>query len=228
MLVLMAWATSLSAQITREQANKIVWEHVQNEATSPYLLYVYNHAPSAEEFMITTYNEEIVKVKYACWVYYLNENPEVSEPCQHRYLFVKEDNGNLLEIITTNDLSPDLTDWMVVPPLSVMDGERNNIPLLYPNPTTGELRIPNIPRWRGQGVEESQIKSIEVFDIYGKTLSSHHLIPSSSHHLIPSSSHHLIPSSSHHHINISHLPAGVYFVKITTETNTQTQKIIKL
>ena len=31
MLVLMAWATSLSAQITREQADAIVLEHIQNE-----------------------------------------------------------------------------------------------------------------------------------------------------------------------------------------------------
>jgi len=200
MLVLIACTTSLAAQTTREQADKIVLEHLQNEVTLPYFLYVNNHAPSAAGLMITTYNEETVKVKYACWAYYLNENPGVSEPTQHRYLFVKEDNGNLLEIITTNDFTPDLTEWEPVLGLKDMKKEIINI---YPNPTTGELEIKNY---------ELEINSIEIFDVYGRKLSSHHLIPTSSHHLI----------------NISHFPAGIYFVKIKITTGTQTQKIIKL
>jgi hypothetical protein len=73
---------------------------------------------------------------------------------------------------------------------------------VYPNPTTGELRITNY---------ELGIKEVEIFDIYGKKLSSNHLITSSSNHLI----------------NIAHLQAGVYFVKIQTETGTITKKIIK-
>jgi len=71
---------------------------------------------------------------------------------------------------------------------------------VYPNPTTGQLTINN---------EQLTINNVEIFDIYGKK-------------------HHLITSSSNHLINISHLPAGVYFVKITTDTGIQTQKIIKL
>ena len=74
---------------------------------------------------------------------------------------------------------------------------------IYPNPTTGELRMEN---------GELRIENVEIFDVYGRKVLSHHLIPTSSHHLI----------------NISHLPAGIYFFKITTETNTHTQKIIKL
>ena len=81
---------------------------------------------------------------------------------------------------------------------------------VYPNPTTGELRITNY---------ELGITGIEVFDVYGRKLSSNHLIPTSSNHLISTSSNHLI--------NISHLPAGIYFVKITTDTGAQMQKIIK-
>ena len=71
-----------------------------------------------------------------------------------------------------------------------------------PNPTTGELRIDN-----GQ----LTIDNVEVFDVYGRKLSSHHLITSSSHHLI----------------NISHLPAGLYFVKITTEAGMVVKKVVK-
>jgi hypothetical protein len=43
------------------------------------------------------------KCKIRLLGYYLNENPELSEPSRHRYLFVKKDAGNLLEIITAND-----------------------------------------------------------------------------------------------------------------------------
>ena len=64
---------------------------------------------------------------------------------------------------------------------------------LHPNPTTGELTITNY---------ELGITSVEIYDIYGRKISSHHLILSSSYHLI----------------NISHLPAGIYFLKIGNET----------
>jgi len=70
---------------------------------------------------------------------------------------------------------------------------------VYPNPTTGELKIEN---------GELKIESIEIFDIYGKNIFNFQL-------------------SIFNSINISHLPAGVYFVKITTETGTITQKIVK-
>ena len=70
---------------------------------------------------------------------------------------------------------------------------------LVPNPTTGELTINN---------EQLTINNIEIFDIYGRK-------------------HHLITSSSNHQINIAHLPAGIYFVKITTEVGGVVKKIIK-
>ncbi|MCL2435053.1 MAG: T9SS type A sorting domain-containing protein, partial [Lentimicrobiaceae bacterium] len=55
------------------------------------------------------------------------------------------------------------------------------------------------------------INSIEVFDVYGRKVSSHHLIA----------------SSSHQKINISHLNSGIYFVKVTTESGEVIKKIIK-
>ena len=64
---------------------------------------------------------------------------------------------------------------------------------IYPNPTTGELRITNYEL----GPELNSGTDIEIYDIYGRKLSSHHLIPSSTNHLI----------------NISHLPAGIYLIK---------------
>ena len=68
--------------------------------------------------------------------------------------------------------------------------------VIYPNPTTGELRIEN---------GELRIEEVEIFDIYGKKLLSH----------------------NSNLINISHLSAGIYFVKIRTEAGEITRKILK-
>ena len=72
---------------------------------------------------------------------------------------------------------------------------------VYPNPTTGQLRITNY---------ELRIDNVEIFDVMGKKLSSHHLIPTSSNQL-----------------DISRFPAGIYFLKMTTETEIVTKKVIK-
>ena len=70
--------------------------------------------------------------------------------------------------------------------------------IVHPNPTTGELKIDN-----GQWT----INNVEVFDVYGKKLSFNQNIISSTHHLI----------------NISHLAAGLYFLRV----NGQTIKVVK-
>jgi len=81
-------------------------------------------------------------------------------------------------------------------------GIEKNMVALYPNPTTGELKIKNY---------EIEITNIEVFDIYGRKLSSNH-------HII---------SSSNHVINISHFPAGIYIIKISTEEGEVIRKVVK-
>jgi len=75
--------------------------------------------------------------------------------------------------------------------------EKKDISLL-PNPTTGILQVI---------CHASQVTSIEVFDIFGRN----QLL------LMP-------PEST---IDISHLNAGIYFVRITTENGTVMKKIIK-
>jgi len=85
---------------------------------------------------------------------------------------------------------------------------------LIPNPTTGELRITNYELGTAAPLGASSAKlinSIEVFDVYGRKVSSHHLIP----------------SSSHQKINISHLNSGIYFIKVTTISGEVIKKIIK-
>ncbi|MCL2245686.1 MAG: C25 family cysteine peptidase [Lentimicrobiaceae bacterium] len=83
------------------------------------------------------------------------------------------------------------------------ENDKTSACTVYPNPTNGELRITN---------HEFGITDVEIFDIYGKQLSSHHFIPQASHHLI----------------NISHFQAGIYFLKIITEKGIEVQKIIKI
>jgi len=74
--------------------------------------------------------------------------------------------------------------------------------VIFPNPTTGELGIRNY---------ELRIESVEVFDVYGRK--------------------HECTNARKHEggilMDISHLPAGIYFVKINTEKGIITKKIIK-
>ena len=71
---------------------------------------------------------------------------------------------------------------------------------IYPNPTSGELRIRNY---------ELGIKDIRIFNMIGNKLS--------------------IPDEqvAAGEINISHLPAGIYFLQVTTEKGVVTKKVVK-
>jgi len=89
----------------------------------------------------------------------------------------------------------------VVPPLNINTFQSPTF-VIFPNPTTGELRIEN---------GELRIENVEIYDIYGKKISSYHHINTSSHHL-----------------NISHLSPGIYFIRIYKEDGAfGTAKLIK-
>ncbi|MCL2290999.1 MAG: T9SS type A sorting domain-containing protein [Bacteroidetes bacterium] len=85
--------------------------------------------------------------------------------------------------------------------VEVKNYEKDEI-LIYPNPTTGELRIKNC------GL---QIENVEIFDVYGKNVGAKNLL------------------SLQNTINIFHLPAGIYFVRLTSGNQIiHTEKLIKL
>jgi tetratricopeptide (TPR) repeat protein len=69
---------------------------------------------------------------------------------------------------------------------------------LVPNPTTGELKVES---------GELKVTSVEVFDVYGRK--------------IP------ILWRGQRVVNISHLSAGIYFVKIVTEAGEVVKKVMK-
>ena len=73
---------------------------------------------------------------------------------------------------------------------------------VYPNPTTGELKMEN-GKWK--------IENVEIFDVYGKNLINFQLSTFNS----------LLK------IDISHLSNGLYFVKITTSVGKVVKKIVK-
>ena len=187
--VLFAWTTSLpAANITREQANAIVLDYLQNEVMHPnYSLYVNVNTPSEDGFVVTTYKEETVKAKYACWVYFVYENisdATAALPISCRYLFVKEDNGTLLEIITTNDYVPNLSSWEALD-ISGMTEPKENNQSIYPNPVGDWLILP------GNG----EPARVEIYDLKGSHLFSGLL--------------------TDNRLNVAFLSAGVYMVRVS-------------
>ena len=81
--------------------------------------------------------------------------------------------------------------------LSVQENGLEGISI-YPNPTTGELRITNY---------ELGITNVEIFDIYGKKQKAE--------------------SRKQNIVDISNLATGVYFIKISTEAGELVKKVVK-
>ncbi|MCL2511379.1 MAG: T9SS type A sorting domain-containing protein, partial [Bacteroidales bacterium] len=79
--------------------------------------------------------------------------------------------------------------------------------VVYPNPTGGELTI----TIAGQARNELGITNVEVFDLMGRTVGTNLRV---------------CPEIETK-INIAHLPTGIYFMRITTETDVVTKKIVK-
>jgi len=71
---------------------------------------------------------------------------------------------------------------------------------IYPNPTNGELKVVS---------GESKVEHVEIYDIFGKKVGVTRAIASET------------------VIDISHLPAGVYFVKVITDAGEVVQKVVK-
>jgi len=73
-----------------------------------------------------------------------------------------------------------------------------------PNPTDGELRIRNY---------ELGIENVEIFDLLGRTVETWRAAS--------------LLQNGTIEINISYLPAGMYFLRIQTETGVVTRKVVK-
>jgi len=85
--------------------------------------------------------------------------------------------------------------------VSIEHDSVNDRIIIYPNPTSGEVRVES---------GALRVESVEIFDVMGKNVSR-------------LTSHISHPIS----IDISYLPSGVYFLRIVTENEVVTKKIIK-
>jgi len=101
---------SLLAQTTQAEADSIVKKRMSN-VTSDFTIFAQEEVQTG--FEITTSTDETLELNYPCWIYYVNFIDETNG----KYLIVKENNGNLLEINTKNDEAPDgLEEWRLVSP----------------------------------------------------------------------------------------------------------------
>lgn len=95
---------------------------------------------------------------------------------------------------------------------SMEAGGRESVEL-YPNPTTGKFKITNAD------YPNIEIRNIELLDLYGKSINNWHPAPNTMN---------LELGAQYTEPDISPLPAGIYFIRISFENQTIVKKIIKL
>ena len=197
LLILLVGAISISAQITREQADIIAIDYAKTKGVSEtFRLFVNPDTPNEEGFSMTTLKEETIKAKYACWVYFIGFDVACPEcdgcPCPHHFLFIKEDNGSVLEVITNYELigvaSP--WSWELVKQSGLIEVE-NVVKQLYPNPVSDWLNLP----CKGENLQ------VDIYDLNGSRLFSEMLLRENACQL-----------------NVSFLKTGVYVVNVNGET----------
>jgi hypothetical protein len=120
---------SLSAQITREQADNIVYEHIQNKMAHACYLYINENVKDESFFTITTEQAEVFTIHYPCWIYCVNEWLNEDKPYpSFLYFFVSKNCGKLLEVKTKNDSGPDdLTEWQILTSVKIENTSPDNI-----------------------------------------------------------------------------------------------------
>jgi len=92
--------------ITQTEADDIVLERLIQE-TQPYIVYAKDGVQ--QKVTITSVNGEVFDVNYKFWLYYIRFADF------GRYVFVKESNGNVLEVNVKGDATPgDLAQWRIL------------------------------------------------------------------------------------------------------------------
>ena len=111
-LVLVAYAMLLPAQVTQIAADEIVLERMSTEA-KPHTIYAKEGVQT--KMAIATISGEVLELDYPCWTYYIHYFEEINNNTCY-YLIVKESSGNLLRVNTKNDIPPDdLAAWRIIP-----------------------------------------------------------------------------------------------------------------
>ena len=100
----------------------------------------------------------------------------------------------------TNGQTSDPSATITLMTVGIDNYTLDNTVTVYPNPTTGVVQIKN---------EELRMKSVEVYDVYGKLL-------------------HAMSVNDHTaNLDLSGYAKGTYFVKVTTEKGVVTKRVVK-
>jgi hypothetical protein len=96
------FSQSLSAEITREQADAIVFEYIQDEITGDYILFRNDNPPGEDGKTSVTWDNnflhtESVSIEYPCLVYCLYD-PTIATLRTVLFLFVNREDGSLLTV----------------------------------------------------------------------------------------------------------------------------------
>jgi len=157
-------------------------------------------------------------------LYQHNETATVTAFARANYKFVNWTlNGEIVS--TENPYSftvTEDTEWVAnfVPNIGIEEATTLPDIRVYPNPTTGKLTIEFTS---GQADEwtSGQVNEIEIYDIQGRRMEIPHCVRND---VIPSV---VQRNEESRTINISHLPAGIYFVKIATTAGEVVKKVVK-
>ena len=109
--------------------------------------------------------------------------------------------------------------YTIIDNTSITDPNGNNAIAVYPNPTSGELRVES---------GELRVESVEIFDVMGRACNVSRVTCNENFDVFGKNVSRLTSHIAHPiSIDISFFPAGVYFLRITTDNDVITRKVVK-
>jgi hypothetical protein len=184
---------SLSAEITREQADAIVLEYIQNEVTWDYILSRNDNPPGEDgRTSVTWYNNflhiENLSVEYPCWTYFIS-NPRINGPYIILFLFINRENGSMLEVKHKQAFGINIENWTEIATSTseIKEVNKNRSIAVSPNPVSDWLNI----------ASDTGISRIEIYDSSGKMLLAES-----------------VQNDANYSLNLSSLPGGWYLLNI--------------
>ena len=123
------------------------------------------------------------------------------------------DYGATLVDTYCHELTKDYKNGLGVKGVKELEGVR-----VWPNPTAGELRVKS---------EELRVESVEVYDIYGRKVLEQKAEGRKQNENSPPFMEGWQPQADGVVMDISHLPAGIYFVRVAFESGSCVKKLVK-
>jgi len=148
-------------------------------------------------------NEELLNDELLIETSYLDENLPVGEyeyyvVAHYEMECVSEESNHVMETVNVDIGEIDEHDGIVI----------------YPNPTGGLLTICDM---------RHATCDVKICDVFGRAVV---VAPVETRHATSLQSH-IAHRTSHIEMDISHLPSGMYFVRVTTETGAVVRKVVK-